>query len=559
MINRMNITTRLMAAFGLLVVMVASLNAIAVYCGKATETSFGHLKRTTDDEVVVQTIEKTLFQGRMEIWTALATGDASHWDRASEAMETAQKLQTALRAQTFSPDQQAMVDDLGRRLAQYRQEASGLRTIGGRNDELGRQGNGDLIADSSKKAKAIEDLAGTLSASYRAAETQVTLDTGEAIAREINTQLIVGAISIIVSIALSIVISRSISGPVRAMTSAMSALARGDLSVAIPAVGNRDEIGDMAHAVQIFKDHAREVESLRETQAEADRKAQEQHRAAMTATADRFEADVMAVVDIVSSSALDMQGAAESMSAAAEQASGQARSAATISDQASANVETISAAANQLATSVSEIGRQVGEAADISREASEKTLETNHMMQSLSEAADRIGEVVALINDIASQTNLLALNATIEAARAGDAGKGFAVVAGEVKNLANQTARATGEIGSQIAAVQDETHRAVDAIREISTVIDKVQDISSGIAAAIEEQGAATREIARNVEEASRGTSQVSGTIDELTDAAATTGTASLQVLSSSRRLTENANKLRDEVAQFLGGIRQRG
>ncbi len=556
MINKIKITSRLLLAFGILFLLIASLNAIAVYSGKATEYSFSRLKRTTENEVMVQSIEKKLFQSRMEIWIALATGEDVHWQKASAALTDAKTLQTNLLKQTSQASRQTMVDDLGRRLLDYERETAALREVKGKNSDLERSENQALLSKAASNAQGIEDLAGTLSNSYGQVAGDVTVETESSISKAIDLQLIVGGISILISIVLSIIVSRSIARPVRAMTDAMSALAQGDLSVIIPAQENRDEIGDMAKAVQVFKDNARQVESMRRDQAEAARTAALQQRAAMMAMADQFEADVMDVVKVVSSSANEMQTTAQSMSAAAQQANAQATSVAAISEQASANVETIAAAARQLAASISEIGQQVSQAADISQVASEKTLQTNTMVQSLAATANRIGEVVKLINDIASQTNLLALNATIEAARAGDAGKGFAVVAGEVKNLANQTARATDEIGSQIAAVQEETRRAVEAIGGIAEVINKVQEISSGIASAIEEQGAATQEIARNVQEASQGTQQVTETIGGVTAAAAATGAAAQQVLASSNELAENSEKLRGEVVEFLAGVR---
>ena len=371
-----------------------------------------------------------------------------------------------------------------------------------------------------------------------------------------TTLISAGGIALLVAILAAWIIGSSILGTIKAMTAAMARLAAGDLSVAIPFTGNTGEIGEMAQSVQVFKDNALQVEALRRDQAHAAERAADERKRAMRALADGFEASVMGVVKAVSVSAGDMQSTAQSMSAAAQQASSQTTAVAAASGQATANVETIATAAEQLSASVAEIGRQASQAAQISRAATEETARTNRMVLALATAADKIGEVVKLINDIASQTNLLALNATIEAARAGDAGKGFAVVAGEVKNLANQTGRATEDISGQVAAVQEETRRAVEAIRSIGKVIDQVTEISSAIAAAVEEQSAATQEIARNVQQAARGTQEMSHNIAGVTQATASSGAAAGKVLGSAGELTQTSDRLRGEVASFLSKVR---
>ncbi|MEQ8666125.1 MAG: methyl-accepting chemotaxis protein [Rhodospirillales bacterium] len=272
--------------------------------------------------------------------------------------------------------------------------------------------------------------------------------------------------------------------------------------------------------------------------------------------ANNFEQGVGQVVSTVSSSAVQMKESATTMTAAAEETNHKATTVASAAEQATANVQAVSTAAEELSASISEISRQVATSAQIASSAAEKAESTNQQIQNLAEAANRIGEVVNLITDIAEQTNLLALNATIEAARAGEAGKGFAVVASEVKNLANQTAKATEEISNQIAGIQGSTQDAVTAIQEISRVIAEINETSSSVASAVEEQGAATQEIARNVEEAAAGTAEVSSSIVAVTDASSQSGEAAKQILEAAENLSAQSENLSGQVNKFLEEIR---
>jgi methyl-accepting chemotaxis protein len=372
-----------------------------------------------------------------------------------------------------------------------------------------------------------------------------------------TTMLVGNLIGLAVGVALTFWIVRAgVTGPLSRLGTVMETLAGGKLDVEVPGAARKDEVGEMARTVQVFKDNAIRVKAMEAEQVAAEARAAAERRQSMLDMADRFEQSVMGLVKGVSAQASEMQATAQTMSAGAQQTSSQASTVAAAAQQATANVQTVASAAEELSSSISEISRQVAQAAKVSSTASEETARTNSMVEGLAQAADKIGAVVSLINDIASQTNLLALNATIEAARAGDAGKGFAVVAGEVKGLANQTAKATEEISGQIAAVQEETRRAVEAIRNIGLVIDQVREISSGIASAVEEQGAATQEIARNVQEAAQGTQDVSANVEGITRTAGETGEAAGEVLTASADLARNAENLRGEVDRFLSGVR---
>jgi methyl-accepting chemotaxis protein len=366
----------------------------------------------------------------------------------------------------------------------------------------------------------------------------------------------IGAGLILVSTILGLAIIRSITRPVRTMTGAMAKLAAGDKTVAIDGSDRRDEIGAMARAVVVFKDNAIEMDRLKLEQQAGEQRAAAEKKAAMAKLADEFDASVGSIVKTVSAASTEMQSAAAAMTATAEETSRQSTVVAAASEQTTTNVQTVASASEQLSGSISEISRQVAAASSISGQAVSEAQRTDALVKGLAEAAQKIGAVTSLINQIASQTNLLALNATIEAARAGEAGKGFAVVASEVKSLANQTAKATEEIGAQIAAMQSATGETVSAIGSIGSIIGQVNEIATAIAAAVEEQGAATQEIARNVQQAATGTQEVSGTILGVTQAAGETGAAASQVLSAAGELSTQAEHLHAQVDRFLAAVR---
>ncbi len=365
---------------------------------------------------------------------------------------------------------------------------------------------------------------------------------------------------LVIGLAVSAVIvfftARSIVNPIAAMTGAMDTLAGGKLDVDIPALDKTDEIGEMAQAVQVFKDNAIRVKRMEQEQEEQKRYAEEERREAMQQMADTFENSVGDVIQVVTSAATELQASSGQMAATATQTSSQATTVASASEEAATNVQTVAAATEQLSGSISEIASQVARSTQIADQAVTEARSTSDAVERLSDNVGQIGEVVDLINDIAEQTNLLALNATIEAARAGDAGKGFAVVASEVKNLASQTAKATDEIARQIGDVQSGTQSAKTAIESISGVIEQISETSSSIASAVEEQTAATGEIARNVEQASVGTSEVSSSIAKVEQAAGETGSAANQIKDSAHDLSRQSEILREEVGKFLDQVR---
>jgi methyl-accepting chemotaxis protein len=355
----------------------------------------------------------------------------------------------------------------------------------------------------------------------------------------------------------ALLLGRGISRPMLAMCVAMRKLASGDFDVVLPGLGRRDELGDMAAAVEEFKLQA--VDKARrdaETHGAQNQAAAAARRGELIRFADQFETEVGAIVARVSNSAEQLETAAGTLTRTAEVTQTLSGQVAGDSKEASANMQAVATATEELSASVGEIGRQVDNSSRIAEGAVTQARQTDGRIGKLSQAAQQIGDVVKLITDIAEQTNLLALNATIEAARAGDAGRGFAVVAAEVKSLASQTAKATEEISAQVSEMQDATRESVEAIKQIGSTIGQISTIASSIAGAVTQQGSATREISQNVQNVAQGTQRVAGNIAEVNRGAAETGTASSQVLNSAQSLLAESTRLRTELDRFMANIR---
>lgn len=353
----------------------------------------------------------------------------------------------------------------------------------------------------------------------------------------------------------SFLIGRDILKPLTTMTNNMSSLANGQLDTEVNGLNRGDEIGNMAHAVQVFKDNMIKTEQLTLEQ-KRDHEIKEQQRQKINSYIREFEVTMISVLDGLNKADTSVRNASEEVSNESNETKIQATTVASASEEATANVQTVAAAAEELSSSISEIGRQVSQSSDVTARAVEQTEATSNQIGELAASVSKIGEIVNLINNIAEQTNLLALNATIEAARAGEAGKGFAVVASEVKNLANQTTRATEEITAQITEIQTSTNLSVEAIQSTSRIIAEINHISSTIAAAVEQQGAATQEIAMNVDQASSGTQEVSTSIQQVQVSAEAADRSAHALLGISEALATESNTLRDQVSKFLKQVK---
>jgi methyl-accepting chemotaxis protein len=529
--------------------------AISAEWTKAIETQLASPALAKLDNRVE--IEKLLHQADSKVnalqavvWRLGATGDASLVAQIAKTQAALKTIFNLLRGEADDRDLLTVVSSLDQIVKRFLAA----------NDEVVKteQSKDDIVAN--RTIKSVAEAADLMEATVANAQKNSTASKGEVTdeTADANRVGLIMAIVVIASLIASMVFSfLGVARPMTRLNGALGEMAGGNLDVAIPGAGRGDEIGDLAKTVTVIRENAEQkARDEAESKIKQDRIAAQQRKADMIKLADSFEAAVGEIVETVSSASTELEASAGVLTKTAERAQEVTTMVAAASEEASTNVQSVATATEELSSSVNEISRQVQESARMANEAVGQARITNDRVSELSKAASRIGDVVELINTIAGQTNLLALNATIEAARAGEAGRGFAVVASEVKALAEQTAKATGEIGQQISGIQAATQDSVTAIKEISGTIEKLSEIASTIASAVEEQGAATQEISRNVQQAAHGTQQVSANITDVQRGAGETGSASSQVLSAAQSLSRDSNRLKLEVDKFLNSVR---
>jgi methyl-accepting chemotaxis protein len=443
----------------------------------------------------------------------------------------------------------AAIKEIAAMLDEYRQSLSKLVDNAKSIDEL--------VGEMADSAAAITSGANAMKADLLSDQQRLENETDLTVRETERLVALLAAGGLILGGLLALMLGKGISRPMIAMRKAMRELAGGNFDVVLPGLGRKDELGEMASAVEEFK-----LQAIAKAERDAaaheaqNRAAGEARRAELIRFADNFEAAVGAIVSNVAASAVQLESAAGTLTRTAETTEDLSGQAAGASEEASTNMQAVAAATEELSRSVDEIGRRVRQSSRIAEGAVLQALETDARIGKLTRAAQQIGDVVKLITAIAEQTNLLALNATIEAARAGEAGRGFEVVASEVKSLANQTAKATDEISSHIAGMQDATQESVTAIKEIGDTIGQISTIASSIASAVEQQSSATQEIARSVQSVAHGTQEVAGNITQVNRGATETGSASEEVLNSAQTLSAESTRLRQELDRFMTTIR---
>jgi methyl-accepting chemotaxis protein len=512
-------------------------------------TALAELPNRADVEIGLREAGSSFNAARAAGWRFAVTAETTQRDLVPQyALATIDVLKKA-RSLAGEPAFQGKIDRLAAIAERYRLAAD----IAAKTEDLKIRLLTDRVLPAAKDVRTNVAKTVAIAGEYTAIrQSELMAD----LSRVSTVGLAVGIPVILILIGSAIFSVFNIARPIRRIGDVLMELANGNKAVDVPYATRSDEVGDAARAARAFRDNLVRIEQMEVVQKNEEAEVAMRRKADMIRLADAFQEAVGGIVNTVSAASHELERAAGTLTENAEETQQLSGMVASASEEASANVESVASAAEEMSASVAEISRQVHDSSRIAADAVKQAEKTDARIDQLLKAAGRIGDVVKLITAIAEQTNLLALNATIEAARAGDAGRGFAVVASEVKALAEQTAKATDEIGAQITGMQAATQESAGAIREIGTTISRIADIASTIAATVEEQGAATAEIARNVGEAAKGTAQVAEKISQVNRGASATGTASAQVLASAQSLSKESGNLKAEVDKFLATVR---
>lgn len=555
--NNFTVAKKLLLAFALLVIIITISGSISLMqtfriqeanaVSDAAERQASSINATLSDAAKMQNAIRGL----------LVTG-SSEYSRSYEGISTEfdQALQVANENAAGDPTLLAELTAISDAVSEWRNGPVATQLKNMRHPSTVAEaraievtGAGERLTD--KLVAAGEKLATAIQGNTARANAEI----GSALQTTLYTVIVSAIIMLVAAIFFFFVLSRSIGSPIRTITATMKELASGNTAVQIPYAARADEVGNMAAAVAVFAENMRNNERLQREAAEQ-QAAREKRAQRMTELAHGFDQEVETILQALVKSAGDLDNTAESLTKLSTQSLEQVQQVAAAAAESSANVSTVAAATEELSSSIMEISRQVANQASIAEGATHAINDTTDRVVLLTEASTKIGDVVRLITEISNQTNLLALNATIEAARAGEAGKGFAVVANEVKSLANQTARATEDISSQVSSIQSSTQSTADAIRTVGDQIRQMSEISGGVAAAVEEQNAATKEISRNIQEASIGNQEVSEKVEFVAQAAGQTQTATATVLDAARLLGQNTATIRQTIERFISDVR---
>ncbi|MCC5979948.1 MAG: HAMP domain-containing protein [Salinarimonas sp.] len=544
LLKNLSLKARISSAFALVLLLFAGVSGNSTWSLFEAEDLFRDYREVSVLSGSLLDMRGDVYAARVHAEDYLRDGDTAARDRATAMLSEAFEAYDEAREAVIQPEFAAEMDGLYAVVVEFQNLFE--RFV--REDMTGEAAIAQLEAIGSQASAAITEAA----ESFAARSDVIGPMVESTLIRAEQVAIWATGVGLLFGIALAFFLGRSIVNPVSGLTTAMQRISGGDLDTDIPARERGDEIGAMANALTVFRDALRQNKALEEQAKIREAEVEVEKKAALAALADDFQQKVGGLVRQLSSSSTELEATARSLSSTAEETNMQSASVASTAEQTAANVQAVATATEQLAASAQEIGSQVEQTASKSAAAVEQARETNGLVTELSASAQKIGEVIAMISAIAEQTNLLALNATIEAARAGEAGKGFAVVAAEVKGLADQTAKATEEIASQITGMQGISQKSVTAIGAIAQQIEEMSALANSVAAAVEEQQAATGEISRNVAEAARGTQESTENIAQVREASGHTASASEQLLTSANELSENAGTLEKEVTQFL-------